>query len=327
MRGPWASVLILIAVSIFAFANPVAAAQTYKVRSGDNLAKIAKKYHVSVADLKAANDLKGNDLKVRQTLVIPGKGKKQGAKSSKKEQLAQKQKKDKETASSASETESYVVKKGDTVRSIAEANGITVAQFKRMNHMGKKTRLKKGQEVLVPAKPSPEEDEPGEIDPSDVVPETVAPGTPSAALGKWKDPDERSLFIKVVKSFLGVPYKLGGNSVRGIDCSAFVRKLYEIFDVSLPRTAREQSLTGKRVVKSELQEGDIVFFKTRRDHVGIYVGNNQFVHMSYRSRQAKVDNMDSQYFANRFIRGVRIKELVDMPISQAKIENSKTLTR
>ena len=213
------------------------------------------------------------------------------------------------------------------MRSIAAANGITVAEFKRMNHLRQEDAPEKRARSVGTEETAPEEDEAADIDPSDVVPEIVSPDTPSAALGKWKDPDERSLFIKVVKSFLGVPYKLGGNTVRGIDCSAFVKKVYEIFDVSLPRTAREQSLMGKRVVKTELQEGDLVFFKTRRDHVGIYVGNNQFVHMSYSSRQAKVDNLDSQYFSNRFLRGVRVKELVDMPINQAKIETRKSLTR
>jgi len=165
-----------------------------------------------------------------------------------------------------------------------------------MNHLKGRASLKKGRKVLIPKKET--EEELADIDPADDIPEKVSPGTPDIALGKWKDPDERSLFIKVVRSFLGVPYKLGGNTVRGIDCSAFVKKVYEIFDVSLPRTAREQSLIGKKIDRDSLQEGDLVFFKTRRDHVGIYVGNNQFIHLSYSSRQAKVDNLDSQYFSN-----------------------------
>jgi LysM repeat protein len=316
VRGRSISVLSLAVLLIFCFSASVLADQNYKVKSGDNLARISKKFKVSVADIKAANGLQGNDLKVKQVLVIPGKKTKQASKSSKKRFAKNSPVPSRPEASA--ETETYVVRKGDTARSIARDSGISLAEFKRMNHLKGKARLRSGSRVLVPKKET--EEDLAETDPSDEVPEAVSPDAPNVEIGKWKDPDERSLFIKVVKSFLGVPYKLGGNSVRGIDCSAFVKKVYEIFDVSLPRTAREQSLIGKKIGRDSLQEGDLVFFKTRRDHVGIYVGNNQFVHLSYSSRQAKVDNLDSQYFSNRFLRGVRVKELVGAPISQAKNE-------
>lgn len=316
MRGRSISVLSLAILFIIGLSTPVLADQKYKVKSGDNLARISKKFKVSVADIKAANGLHSNDLKLKQVLIIPGNKSKQASKASKK-QVAKNSSAPSRPEASA-DTETYVVKRGDTARSIARDNGISLAEFKRMNHLKGKAPLKKGRKVLVPRKET--EEELAEIDPSDDIPETVSPDTPNAVIGKWKDPDERSLFIKVVKSFLGVPYKLGGNTVRGIDCSAFVKKVYEIFDVSLPRTAREQSLIGKKIDRNSLQEGDLVFFKTRRDHVGIYVGNNQFVHLSFSSRQAKVDNLDSQYFSNRFLRGVRVKELAGRPINQAKNE-------
>ncbi|MGB9630061.1 MAG: C40 family peptidase, partial [Thermodesulfobacteriota bacterium] len=112
--------------------------------------------------------------------------------------------------------------------------------------------------------------------------------------------------------FLGVPYRLGGSTLKGIDCSAFVRKIYQIFNVDLPRTAREQIFFGKRVRKEELEEGDLVFFKTHRangTHVGIYVGNNEFVHASSWSKEVKIDSLETPYFNKRFLQGVRIKEL------------------
>ena len=83
-------------------------------------------------------------------------------------------------------------------------------------------------------------------------------------LGKWGSPDERKLFIKVATGFLGAPYRLGGATVKGIDCSAFVRKMYELFDISLPRTAREQSAVGVRIDRDKLEEGDLVFFRTKK---------------------------------------------------------------
>ncbi len=117
--------------------------------------------------------------------------------------------------------------------------------------------------------------------------------------------------MRVVKTFLGVPYKLGGSTLRGIDCSAFVKKIYEIFNVDLPRTAREQLSVGKKIEKEQLEEGDLVFFKRRGNsaHVGIYIGDNQFIHASSRNKEVKIDHLDLPYFNGRFLRGVRVKEL------------------
>ena len=100
--------------------------------------------------------------------------------------------------------------------------------------------------------------------------------------------------------------------MRGIDCSAFVKKVYEIFGVALPRTAREQSCVGRPIGKDELEEGDLVFFQTqraRRTHVGIYIGNGEFVHASSWNKEVKVDHLDKPYFHQRFLRGVRVREV------------------
>ena len=130
-------------------------------------------------------------------------------------------------------------------------------------------------------------------------------------LGKWGSADERKLFIKVATGFLGAPYRFGGATVKGIDCSAFVRKMYEFFDITLPRTAREQSFVGVRIDRNELVEGDLVFFRTKRPigHVGIYIGNNEFVHASYRAKAVRIDSLDQPYFQKRFQRAVRVKGL------------------
>ena len=124
----------------------------------------------------------------------------------------------------------------------------------------------------------------------------------------------------MVKSYEGVPYKLGGNSMRGIDCSAFTRKVYGIFSIDLPRTAREQLQQGKRVGRDNLDTGDLVFFQTRRNriHVGIFLGGSEFFHLSSRNRAGKVDSIDSTYFSTRFISGVRLME-TDRP---AKLEST-----
>ncbi len=120
-------------------------------------------------------------------------------------------------------------------------------------------------------------------------------------LRKWRSPEERQLFVKVATGFLGAPYRLGGSGLKGIDCSAFVRKIYQIFDIDLPRNARTQSKVGMSIDHEELVEGDLVFFRTRRPlgHVGIYIGNNEFVRASSARKAVRIDSMDTPYFQKK----------------------------
>ncbi len=275
----------------------------YKVRSGDNLSKIAKKYGVTPQALRNANHLKSDALKVRQVLVIPGhKGKIKKA--------------SKERKKLPADREIYVVKKGDTVYSVAEDAGISVKALRKMNRLSSK-RLKRGQRIVIPKRETLNEvDELGDADDVASVETAMSDEDKEAnarALGKWKSPDERKLFVRMTRTFLGVPYRLGGTTMKGIDCSAFVKRLYEIFDIQLPRTAREQAKVGKRVAKDQLEEGDLVFFKTRSrrvtGHVGIYIGNNEFIHASGKNRGTKLDSLESDYYSKRFVRGVRVMEL------------------
>ena len=127
-------------------------------------------------------------------------------------------------------------------------------------------------------------------------------------LGNWNNSEEPKLLVRVAMGFLGAPYRLGGSSVKGLDCSGFVKKIYQFFNIDLPRTAFEQSHLGLDVARDELLEGDL-FFNTRRKlgHVGIYIGNNEFVHASSRKRGVRIDNLNTPYFDKRFVKAVRLK--------------------
>jgi len=87
-----------------------------------------------------------------------------------------------------------------------------------------------------------------------------------------------------INDWLGVKYRFGGNSKSGIDCSAFTGNLYrEIYKINLPRTSADMAKEIKSTKKHKLQEGDLVFFsfgKKRVDHVGVYLKNDRFVHVS-----------------------------------------------
>jgi cell wall-associated NlpC family hydrolase len=113
---------------------------------------------------------------------------------------------------------------------------------------------------------------------------------------------EKILF-EVVK-FLDTPYKYGGNTDSGIDCSAFTKQVFEnSVNIELPRSAREQYSVGGKISKEELKFGDLVFFNTRRrnnpGHVGIYLGDNQFAHAS-RKLGVTVSTLEEKYYKTRF---------------------------
>ncbi|TNF62016.1 MAG: peptidoglycan endopeptidase [Burkholderiales bacterium] len=113
-----------------------------------------------------------------------------------------------------------------------------------------------------------------------------------------------SLVISAM-SFLGVPYRYGGNSREaGLDCSGFVRLVFEqSVGKVLPRRAAEQAAATHVIGRQELQPGDLVFFNTMRrafSHVGIYVGEGRFIHAPRAGAQVRVEDMRTAYWSERF---------------------------
>lgn len=110
---------------------------------------------------------------------------------------------------------------------------------------------------------------------------------------------------RTAERFVGIPYRWGGDTVvDGMDCSGFVRAVYNLCGVNIPRTSREQFKVGENVGKTDLQDGDLVFFGASGEeinHVGIYVGNGRFVHAPRRGDDIKVSTLDENYFAKKFI--------------------------
>ncbi len=258
--------------------------EKYKVKQGDTLYGISQSF---------ANALGGDVVRPNQILVIP---------SHPPTQLTAKK-----VQPLLGKTNSYVIQKGDTLSCISRKVGIPIEEIKKMNHLGTSS-LKIGQVLHLSRDRSRGDEESEELGDGEEMVETLQPegGDPVSftPLEKWSNPEERNLFIRVVKTFLGVPYKLGGSTLKGIDCSAFVKKIYEIFNTQLPRTTREQFSIGKKVEKGQLEEGDLVFFRRRGNS-----GDNQFVHASSSTQEVKIDDLDTPYYNKRFLKGVRVKEL------------------
>jgi cell wall-associated NlpC family hydrolase len=113
-------------------------------------------------------------------------------------------------------------------------------------------------------------------------------------------------------NMIGVRYRWGGNSPdSGLDCSGFVRYVFQdTLGLALPRRAEEMSRVGEKVRVSDLKPGDLVFFNTMRrtfSHVGIYIGDNKFVHSPSTGSTIRVDDLDDGYWEKRFSGARRVE--------------------
>lgn len=120
--------------------------------------------------------------------------------------------------------------------------------------------------------------------------------------------DTRVLLRAAERNWRGTPYRYGGTTRDGIDCSAFVQAVYgDVFGIDLPRATAEQVHEGKMINRRDLRPGDLVFFKTRprTRHVGIYLGEGEFAHAST-SQGVMVSRLDDYYWRTRFWTSRRI---------------------
>ena len=139
------------------------------------------------------------------------------------------------------------------------------------------------------------------VNPSD---STVMKSTskPSAAAGTSYIRDE---LVKTARTYIGVPYKWGGNSKAGIDCSGLTQAVYNLNGLDIPRNSRAQYGKGKAVAKKDLKPGDLVFFATNGgktvSHVGIYIGNDEFIHAPSRGKNVSIAKLSNSYFAKTYV--------------------------
>ena len=99
--------------------------------------------------------------------------------------------------------------------------------------------------------------------------------------------------VETARRYLGVPYSLGGSTPRAFDCSGFVRYVFQLHGLSVPRTAREQSALGQRPSSGDLQPGDLLFFYggDGAQHIAIYVGHDSIIHASSGGKRVKLDKL------------------------------------
>ena len=130
----------------------------------------------------------------------------------------------------------------------------------------------------------------------------------TAALSR-READE---LIGNAMGLLGVSYRFGGTSVSsGFDCSGFMQHIFrKTMQINLPRTSAEQAKMGVAVSRSELQPGDMVFFSTSRgriSHVGLYIGNNRFIHAPRTGKSIEITSLGNKYWNSKYVTARRVK--------------------
>jgi peptidoglycan DL-endopeptidase LytE len=301
--------LLALSMIILSLPSLALAAKTHRVKKNETVHTLAKKYHVSVEELKAANNLVGDNIKPKLLLVIPPRT---------------------VAASGSSSASVYKVKKSETLSRIAQKTGVSVAELKRLNGISS-SKVKKGK-VLVLRESTPVEEPRArvavkklQLRHGDLFSEKdyeqslqeLTENEPEHQVDLRKSTELKVDGIKELKKsaygFLGTRYRFGGSSRSGgIDCSAFVQKVFRELEVALPRTAREQFEVGSAVTPGDLQKGDLIFFSTYASyasHVGIYLGNNKMIHASSRDRRVVISPMNTSYYRSRYLGAKRITKV------------------
>ncbi len=119
----------------------------------------------------------------------------------------------------------------------------------------------------------------------------------------------KSRLLSQYKEWKGAPYRYGGTSRDGVDCSAFVQNtFYSQLGYKLPRTTHSQIKVGFKIAKPDLKVGDIVFFNTGSNslHNGIYIGKSEFIHASS-SKGVTISSLDNQYWQKTYLVSIRVR--------------------
>lgn len=299
-----------------------AKAVQHTVKRGETLSKIGKAYRVSVKQLKKANKLRGQIIQSGDVLTIPTKP----------DNTASTIKVD-DTNQSTWALTTYIVEGGENLYRISLKFNLSISELKKINNLSG-SDIKIGQALLVPKVENNEEElsdaieyATGEIDAVEMngvtglkevavkeegsLSDSKLSESGEAKATETAEGDGETSIIKVAMDYLGVPYKFGGSSLRGIDCSAYVQRVFRYFSIDLPRTAREQFKAGVKISKRELRIGDLLFFKTYArypSHVGIYIGEGKMIHASSRSKKVTISSINDPYYVRRYIGAIRLPE-------------------
>jgi peptidoglycan endopeptidase LytE len=211
----------------------------------------------------------------------------------------------------------YTVKSGDNLWKIAQQYNTTVANIKEMNKISS-DKLDIGHKLQVPdikTKTASTVNTSAAVSRSGRDSASSAPAGTEPTVSSSITPSRGAIIRRdvITNSFalLGKPYRYGGMSPKGFDCSGFVSYIFKISGISLPHQSAGQYGKGIAVEKSKLITGDLVFFRTggskRINHVGIYIGDDRFIHAAS-SRGIVTESLKSKYYSKCYAGAKRIIE-------------------
>lgn len=290
---------------------------TYTVQPGDSLYTIAHKHGLRLPDLLKVNNLRNpHALQVGEQIKIPFKG----------NAAASVQR----TAQSAAPASGWAEINRDriNIRSApsTDSRRLTIVdRWTKVQVLGRqgdwsRVRLQSGtvgwvlSQYLSPTKPPQTRQVATRSSNQKRATQAANTATSSKTRSASKSPavsGSQPAPVRRALGYLGTRYRYGGSSSRGFDCSGFTSYIYRQHGISLPHNSAAQYRVGKPVRRSELRPGDLVFFRTRGSrisHVGIYIGNGQFVHASSARGRVRVDTLNSGYYHQRYVGARRISK-------------------
>ncbi|MCS7065199.1 MAG: LysM peptidoglycan-binding domain-containing C40 family peptidase [Fimbriimonadales bacterium] len=219
---------------------------------------------------------------------------------------------------SAQQTIRYTVKEGDSLYAIAHRFGLRLPDLLKVNHFRNPHKLKPGDVVRIPVKGAVANRKPSRSAHSQLARRNPSRAAMLLELSGKADRSEPSRpngsvtarrVLEIASRYLGRPYRYGGSSSRGFDCSGFALHVYRSVGVNLPHSSSAQARVGKPVPRHQLQPGDLVFFRTRGrriSHVGIYIGNGKFIHASSARGRVRIDSLNEGYYKRRYAGARRV---------------------
>ncbi len=219
----------------------------------------------------------------------------------------------------------HTVKKGDTLYKISHKNNISIAKLRKENGMRKNDVLRLGSIIKIPTRTPITPKKKTVQKHNNQTLHTSVSNLDTFILNENHAEEEDGSFdniffntkklesdrcrkiISVAKTKLGKKYVWGASGTKNTyDCSSFTKYVYKKFDITIPRTSIRQSKHGTYIKRADLQKGDLIFFDTSKrkkgyvNHVGIYLGNNKFIHASSAKKKVVITSLNQKFYSQRY---------------------------
>lgn len=226
----------------------------------------------------------------------------------------------------STKTVKHTVKKGDTLYKIAYKNNISIAKLRKENKMKKNDDvLRLGSIIKVPTRTRISPKKKTVQKQNSQTLHTSLLNLNTFIVNETQSEEEDGLFdkfffntkklesdrsrkiISIAKTKLGKKYVWGASGTKNTyDCSSFTKYVYRNFDIAIPRTSIRQSKHGTYIKRADLQKGDLIFFDTSKrkkgyvNHVGIYLGDNKFIHASSAKKKVVITSLNQKFYSQRY---------------------------